>query len=198
MKALDAAVFLTFSWTTLWFYPDQQGQRLYHKDNYDGAAAAFQDPLWKGVALYQARDFEAAAQAFARVDTAEGHFNQGNAWVFRGQYEQAVKSYDKALEKRPGWKEAEENRAIAQLRAERLETEGGDMTDGQLPPDEIVFDENKTQNEDSEETEVAGSQSLSDAEIQALWLHKVQTRPADFLKAKFAYQNAQKSTGGEE
>jgi hypothetical protein len=29
---------------------------------------------------------------------------------------------------------------------------------------------------------------LSDAQLQALWLRRVQTNPADFLRAKFAYQ----------
>jgi Ca-activated chloride channel family protein len=29
--------------------------------------------------------------------------------------------------------------------------------------------------------------------MQAMWLRRVQTRPADFLRAKFAYQHAMKS-----
>ncbi|HIE98204.1 MAG: hypothetical protein ABGZ53_25045 [Fuerstiella sp.] len=33
-------------------------------------------------------------------------------------------------------------------------------------------------------------QPLSDSAMQALWLRRVQTKPADFLKAKFAYQLA--------
>jgi hypothetical protein len=30
-----------------------------------------------------------------------------------------------------------------------------------------------------------------------MWLRRVQTEPADFLKAKFEYQNAAKQEGGE-
>ena len=40
-----------------------------------------------------------------------------------------------------------------------------------------------------EET-VEGAVKLSDAELRAMWLRRVQTRPADFLRAKFAYQHA--------
>lgn len=29
---------------------------------------------------------------------------------------------------------------------------------------------------------------MSDEAVRALWLKRVQTRPADFLRAKFAYQ----------
>ena len=36
---------------------------------------------------------------------------------------------------------------------------------------------------------------LSDEELRALWLRRVQTKPADFLRAKFAFQ-AQSQEGG--
>jgi len=29
---------------------------------------------------------------------------------------------------------------------------------------------------------------LSDRALQAMWLRRIQTKPADFLRAKFAYQ----------
>jgi Ca-activated chloride channel homolog len=35
---------------------------------------------------------------------------------------------------------------------------------------------------------VVTSAELGDAQLQALWLRRVQTKPADFLRAKFAYQ----------
>ena len=36
----------------LWLTPDQQGRLLLQRGNYAGAAAHFQDPLWKGIAHY--------------------------------------------------------------------------------------------------------------------------------------------------
>jgi Ca-activated chloride channel family protein len=36
----------------------------------------------------------------------------------------------------------------------------------------------------------------SDEELRAIWLRQVQTKPADFLAAKFAYQQAMRSTPG--
>jgi len=35
---------------------------------------------------------------------------------------------------------------------------------------------------------------MSDASIRALWLRRVQTKPADFLRARFAYQLQQAET----
>jgi len=179
---------LVLSWTVLWFSPDQQGQRAFNRGEYTEAAAAFEDPLWRGVALFRAGDFEKAVQAFSMRDTPEAHFNKGNALVFLGQYNAAVASYDKALAGRPGWTEAEENRNLAQLRAERMDFQGGDMGEQEIGADEIVFDRNQKSPDQGQETEIAGSQELTDAQIQALWLRRVRTRPADFLRTKFAYQ----------
>ena len=81
------------------------------------AAQAFQDPLWRGIAWYRAGEFEKAATSFALRDTAEAHYNQGNARLMLGKYDDAIAGYDRALATRPDWKEALENRALAAARA---------------------------------------------------------------------------------
>ena len=147
----------------------------------------------QGVAWYRAGEFEKATQAFARVQTAAGRFNLGNAWVMLGKYDKAIASYDEALEKRPQWQEAKENRDLAAARAKLLESPGGDLGDQRVGADEIVFDPKKPSG--GEDTEVAGDQAMTDATVQAMWLRNVQTKPADFLKAKFAFQRAREAEG---
>lgn len=181
------------TWAGLWFTPDQQGRRHFQRGEYADAAQTFLDPMWQGTAWYRAGEFEKAAQAFARRDTADAHFNQGNAWLMRGKYDSAIASYDRALGKRPDWKAAADNRDLAIARAKMVEQKGGDMGDQKLGADKIVFDKN-ARNE-GQETEVTGSEAMSDQDIQAMWLRRVQTRPADFLKAKFSYQQAMKQEG---
>jgi Ca-activated chloride channel family protein len=193
MKALSLSV-VAIAWTSLWFTPDQQGQRYFERHEFAAAAQAFRDPMWQGAAWYRAGEFEKAAQAFGRRDSAEASYNQGNAQLLLGRYDAAIASYDRALEKRPGWKEAVDNRALAAARAKMIEQKGGDMGDQKIGADKIVFDKN-AKNE-GQETEVAGGKALSDQQIQALWLRRVQTRPADFLKAKFAYQQAARAELG--
>ena len=61
---------------------DQRGYRLYADAAYTEAANRFSDPLWAGIALYRAREFEQAAGVFAGIDTAIAAFNRGNS--FRG------------------------------------------------------------------------------------------------------------------
>jgi Ca-activated chloride channel homolog len=189
----EALLICVAAWASLWFTPDQQGQRHYRHGEFNMAAEDFRDPLWQGTALYRGGEFEKAARAFARIDTAEACYNEGNAWLMHGDYATAIASYDKALEKRPDWREAGENRALAVARGEMTKAEGGDMGDQKIGADKIVFDK-KTKNL-GQDTETEGGKSLSDMEIQALWLRRVQTRPADFLKAKFAFQQAAQKTG---
>lgn len=188
------AIIAAFSWSAFWLTPDQQGQRLFRKGEFEAAAEAFEDPLWKGVAWYRVGEFQKAERQFARRDTAEAHFNRGNSLIFRGEYQGAVAAFERALEKRSGWQEAEENRDLAAARAEARKQEGGDMGDQRLGADEIKFDNEKR--ESGQDTQVDTEQAATSNDIQALWLRRVQTNPADFLRAKFSYQQAMKGEEG--
>lgn len=187
MRSIPLLVAITgVTWSGLWFTPDQQGQRRMKRGDFLAAAETFRDPLWQGVAWFRGGEFTKAEQAFARVATPEAEFNRGNCLVMLGKYEAAVARYDRALERRPDWEDAQINRDIAAARAKLVERRGGDMGDQKLGADDITFD--KGPKSGGQETQIEGEPVLSEAEMQALWLRRVQTKPADFLKAKFAYQ----------
>lgn len=174
-----------------WLTPDQQGQRLFEQERYLEAADAFEDISRKGIAFFRAGDFESAAAVFGRVLTPEAAYNRGNALLMLGRYDEAIESYQQSLELKPGWIQAEENLALARARKAKLappdSDEGG--TGGQLGADEIVFDDTGRVNEGGTEVETEeGSGSLSDDEMRAVWLRRVQSDPADFLATRFAYQ----------
>jgi len=179
-----------------WFTPDQQGDRLFRQEKYAEAAAIYRDPMRAGAAWFRAGEFEKAEQAFARVGTAEAGFNRGNCLVFQGKYEAAIQRFDRALALKPGWEDATTNRAVAVARAEKTKQEGGDMGDQKLGADKIVFDQNKKPG--GQDTEVDESKVGSDQGMQAMWLQRMQTKPADFLRAKFAYQKAMGEEEAEE
>lgn len=178
------------SFVNLWLTPDQQGARLMAQRHFAEAARHFSDPLWQGTALYRDGQFKEAAAAFARVDSPEAAFDRGNALLMHGKYSDAIASYDRALQRRPDWREAEANRGLAEARRKMLEPSRDDAggTGGQLKADEIVFDDRPQQSGDSKEVEVVTGGRMSDEQLQALWLRRIQTKPADFLRAKFAYQ----------
>ena len=199
---LGVALGIAWAWSAaggrfenLWRTPAQQGDRLMARRQFAEAAKAYPDPRHRADALYRAGDFKQAAAEYGRVATPEGSFNRGNALVMAGQYPEAIASYDLAIRGRPGWNDPVRNREIAQVRLKRIHppNDGSEGTGGQLKPDEIVFDQ-KPADAKSQETETVTGGSISDADIQAVWLRRVQTKPADFLRAKFAYQQSRQST----
>jgi Ca-activated chloride channel family protein len=140
-----------------------------------------------------AGEFERAASVFGRVSSAQGHYNRGNAHVMLGNYDTAIEAYQTALSKHPGWPEAEENLQIAVLRKQAIAPPDDDFggTGGQLEADEYVFDLEAGKNKSSgEEVIEAADQQLGEDAMRAMWLRKVETRPADFLAARFNYQLA--------
>jgi Ca-activated chloride channel homolog len=173
-------------WSNLWSSPDQRGGRLMAEGRYADAAEAFADPMWKGTASFRAGDFKQAAQLFGGLDTAQAAYDQGNALIMLGKYDEAIARYDRALVLRPGWADAEANRRLARLRAERMRQTGGDLGDQREGADQIVYDKDK-KNDGGQDTQTVGA-AMSDEAARALWLKRVQTRPADFLRARFAYQ----------
>ncbi len=185
VAALALGAALT-GWKQLWASPDQRGRLLFERGRYAEAAASFRDPMWRGAALMRAGDFKTAAQVFGGMDTAEAAFDQGNALVMIGQYQTAVGRYYRALELKPGWDDATANRTLAQLRAKMMESPGGDAGDQREGADQIVYDKDAN-NKQGQDTDV-DSAPMSDADVRALWLKRVQTKPADFLRARFAYQ----------
>ena len=152
--------------------------------------------MWRGAALYRQGEFEQAAGVFAGYDTADAAFNRGNALVMLGRYDEAVASYDRALELRPDWEPASVNREIAVTRGERIRREGGDSTGGMLGSDGITFSDTGSAPSDQSQ-EFEGGRAMSDQQMRAIWLRQVTTKPADFLRAKFAYQQATRSAAGE-
>ncbi len=173
-----------------WATAAQQGDRAMAAGDYQAAAGLYRDPWRIGVAQFRNGDFEAAAGTFARVPGAPGAFNQGNALLMHGDYDGAVDSYDRALGFRPGWQDAEDNKALALARKKRIDDAGANRDQesaGAYQPDQTVVDQ-KGEDQQDDQPQDMNEQQLSDTELRATWLRRVQTTPADFLRAKFAYQ----------
>jgi Ca-activated chloride channel family protein len=190
LRAGDASGVSVGWWRDLWRTPDQQAQRLFDAGDYAAAATRFTDPMRIGTAWYRAGDFDRAAAAFGQLASAEGHFNRANALLLQGEYEDAIAAYDQALAQQLDWQLARANRAIAVARQERLAPPDDDAggTGGMLEADEIVFDTSgRTEDAKGEQTTEGGA-GLTDAQMRDLWLRRVETRPADFLRARFTSQ----------
>ena len=173
-----------------WSTADQRGDALMNKHRFAEAAKTYHDPMKAGIALYRDSRFEDAAQAFARSPGEDAIFNAGNAWLMRGKYQQAIGKYDLVLRKRPGWKPALDNKSIAAARLAAMKASGKDRDQESADaydPDQIVADNKGGDSDDPKKPRAGGD----NASLQATWLRRVKTTPAQFLKAKFAWQATQ-------
>lgn len=178
------------SWTGLWRAPDRQAQLLMDQEDYLKAAELFTDPMQQGEAYFKAGEFKKALRFYNMVVTPEGMYNRGNCQMMMGKYDAAIGLYEKALLQRPGWQAATINREIAVARKAAMAPPEDDAggTGGMLEADEIVFDDRAKNKKGEEQVEGGPAEPMNDDEMRAMWLRKVQTKPADFLRAKFSYQ----------
>lgn len=130
-----------FEFDNLWLRPDQQGIKLLEHQPAK-AAERFTDQQWRATALYLAQDYPAAAELFALSDTAEAHYNRGNALALAGALPEALKAYQQALSQAPDMLAAKYNLAIIE---EHLAEPATDAVDNDTT--------------DSEENSAAGSTS---------------------------------------
>jgi len=133
---------------------EQRAQRLYQEEEYQQAANLSETPFRQGAALYRDGNYEAAAEAFSQDDSAEAQYNLGNALAQQQQYDAAIKAYDKALEQRPDWSRAAENKQLVEQLQQQQESEdsgGSDESSKESDSDSNESDKNSEQNGDSEE-----------------------------------------------
>lgn len=121
-------------WADLWLRPDQRGAKLIEQQP-ARAAEYFTDPLWRATALYLAEDYLAAAQLFANFDTAQAHYNRGNALALAGQLSEALDAYQHALLRDPDLLAAQYNhRQVAELLAAQSSNSPNPQQDAPATP----------------------------------------------------------------
>lgn len=149
-----------FEFQDLWLRPDQQGQRLLEQRRPAEAAQRFEDSRWKGIALFEAGDYAAAAQRFAEGDSAADHYNRATALARGGELTAALDAFDQALERQPDFPAAQYNRELVQGLLEQT-------------PDEEDEEPEPTPSDDADEPGQSGdsqqsqAQSSSEGEQQA-------------------------------
>ncbi|SOY43985.1 VWA domain-containing protein [Cupriavidus taiwanensis] len=192
--ATQASAVRPWRFVDLWLTHDQQGRRAFEQGDFARAATLFDDPMWRGIAQYRAGQYAQAVQSFARVDSAQADYNQGNALARQGQYQQAAARYRQALRRQPQWPAAAANLALMEkLLAQQLPKDKPDSDDGEeppdLPPDQVKYDAAKPSAPGGKSLQVVLTQ---DAEM---WIRAIQTTPTDLLQRKFALQHGQAAPG---
>ena len=103
-----------FGWDDLWKNKNQQAYEKFQQEQAAEAAQQFDQPDWKASAQYRAGDYEEAAKTFAQSDSAEAHYNRGNALAKANKLPDAIKAYDQALKSNPELEDAKKNRKLVE------------------------------------------------------------------------------------
>lgn len=152
-----------FEWKDLWQTRDQQAQELLQQNKASEAAETFTREDWKATAQYRAQQYDEAAAAFTRQDTADGHYNAGNALARAGKLKEAIEAYNQALSLQPELEDAKANKALVEKLLEQQQqnpqqnssddqNQQGDQQDSQ--GDNAQNDQNsEQQNQDSGDQE---------------------------------------------
>lgn len=101
---------------SLWRNPDQRALQALQEGSPAQAARLFTHPMWQGIAHYRAGAYTLAAQKFALVNNAVGHYNRGNALVQTGRLEEAAAAYRMALVLNPDLVDADHNLRLVESR----------------------------------------------------------------------------------
>jgi Ca-activated chloride channel homolog len=143
-------------WHDLWQRKDQQAYQALADDDPAQAAALAVDPELSGEAWYRAGEYANAQQAWSARESADTHYNRGNALAHLGEYRAALEAYDAALGLQPGMEDARHNRALVEQLLQEQERQQQEQQQG---------DQGESQDGESSQEQQDGD-SAEDAESQ--------------------------------
>ncbi len=132
-----------FGLDDIWLTKNQQAQKQLKNGDAKSAAEQFQSQDWKATAQYRAGDYAGAAESFSKIDTANGHYNRGNALAKSGKLEDAIKAYDEALKRDASMEDAKKNRDLAEKLLKQQKEQEDKNKDKNKKDDDKKDDKNK-------------------------------------------------------
>ena len=177
------------------FTPDQQGRWYFEQQKLPLAAEHFSDPYWKGLAAYQAAEFNDALASFARMANGPAeqrpvaYFYIGNSQARLHRYREAMTAYAEALRLQPEFPQARFNLELVTELQRQFEI------DQQYAPKD---DEGTEQYDDKGEPGKGKDAMVTAPKPTAaeVWLRNLSTSPAGFLRNKFKLQQAAAQPAG--
>jgi Ca-activated chloride channel family protein len=148
-------------WNDLWKTADQQGQEAFKQQQYGSAAESFEDPLWKGSALYKDGDYEGALEAFSQSDSIDSLYNRGNTLAQLGDLDKAIAAYDQVLKSDPTHEDAKANKALLEQQKQQQQ-QNQENQDSQDSEDQ----QNSEEQQDSEQQQDGQNQQDSQDQQQ--------------------------------
>ncbi|MBT8086910.1 MAG: VWA domain-containing protein [Gammaproteobacteria bacterium] len=174
-------------WDNLWKNKNQQAREHLEAGKPDDAAALFEDPEWRAVASYRAKDFAGSAAGFAAHGDTRNLYNLGNAMAFQGELDAAIDAYEEVLEMDPGNEDAAYNlEVVSNLKNQQQQQQQqgqdgeqrsgenqdgeGEQSDAENQPDQDGSDSSSESADASDEDSASarGEEEMSEEDLKAL------------------------------
>jgi Ca-activated chloride channel family protein len=190
-------------WQDLWQTRDQQGLQALQQGNANTAAKLFENPDWQGSAHYQAGDYQAAAESFSNNDSANAHYNRGNALAKAGQLQEALGAYQQALTLNPELEDAQFNHQLVENLLQQQQQSQQNPSDNQ-PKDQNENDNSQQknsqnqqgqQNQDQQNSDSQQSQNNQDQQNASQQQQEQQSQQQQEAEQKKQQQSAEQTKG---
>lgn len=155
---------------SLWLNNEQKAQSYFERGEHEKAAALFKDELWKASAYYRMGDYEKALDIIEQTDQSTNSdvlYNKANTLARLQRYEEALESYDEAIEKDPNNEDARYNRELVKKKLEeqqQSQQQDNQNQDNEQNKDDKDSEENK---KDQQSSEKQGDKKNQDQSQQA-------------------------------
>ncbi len=167
-------------WDDLWSTRDQQGAEALNAGEAAKAQTLFEDNQWRASAAYRAGDYANAIEDYSQQNTADSHYNRGNALAKSGDLEAAISAYDQALELQPDMADAKANRDLLEKLKQQQEQQDSSQKDQQQDQQQNQQQQSDQQQpEDSSQSDQKPDQSQNKEQEQEQEQEQAQQDPAE-------------------
>ncbi len=143
--------------------PDQQAYQAWQENNLNVAESLFENEQWRASTLYKQGKYQEAAQLFRTDNSANGHYNLGNALAKGGQLEEAKQAYETALKQQPDFQKAQHNLSlIEQLLAQQKASQPSQSNQQNQKDSKEQSDSQEEQSEDAKKDETSSESESKD------------------------------------
>lgn len=181
----------------LWQSSDQKAMKSFNAGDNENAARTFTQPDWKASAYYKNGDYQAAADALEQTSHSDGFYNRANAFAKLGNYEEAIKAYDKAIELNENNEDAKYNREQVkkaqqeqQQDSQQDKSEQNDSDKNESEQDKS--DEGESEQQDSEQEDSQQQDSSSQDKKDNQQQGEQSEKPSDESKSDESQQQEEK------
>ena len=153
-------------WNALWQRADQRADHALRSGDAATASALAQTADQRAAAAYRRGDFAAASRDWMQRNDADANYNRGNALAKMQQYPQAIDAYRRALQQRPGMKDAQDNLKIVERLLKQKQEEKKSQQDQQQENQKQQQDRQQGQKEQDRDGQSKNQENMQKSQQQ--------------------------------